>query len=178
MKVVIAGGRERNPSLADIQFAVDESRFSVTEVVCGECRGVDKAGAAWAESKNIPVKRFPANWTLFGRRAGPVRNAEMADYADAAILFPGGDGTISMMNCVLKRKKQLELAVMMTKQQAKGILRLEDHYSQRALAEAICALAPDLVTSMWWEDKNAYGNQLFGHECVKTARRLLGKHEA
>ena len=41
-------------------------------------------------------KRFPADWDKHGRAAGPIRNAQMARYADAVALFPGGRGTASM----------------------------------------------------------------------------------
>ncbi len=47
--------------------------------------------------KNIPIKKFVPDWTKYGKVAGPIRNAEMAAYADAVILFPGGKGTTNML---------------------------------------------------------------------------------
>jgi hypothetical protein len=44
----------------------------------------------------VPVKQFPADWNKYGKAAGPIRNAQMAKYADAVILFPGGRGTANM----------------------------------------------------------------------------------
>ncbi|KKM72212.1 hypothetical protein LCGC14_1422810, partial [marine sediment metagenome] len=55
-------------------------------------------GENWANLMRIPVKKFPANWDKYGKQAGFIRNAEMAQYADAVILFPGGRGTDHMYN--------------------------------------------------------------------------------
>jgi hypothetical protein len=99
MKLIIAGGRDYFLSQDDIQFLDDLHAWretKVTEVVCGMCSGADYGGRLWALCRNIPVKEFPADWTSYGRSAGPYRNREMARYADACVLFPGGAGTDSM----------------------------------------------------------------------------------
>ncbi len=36
------------------------------------------------------VRRFPADWNRYGKRAGYVRNQEMAEYASHCILFWDG----------------------------------------------------------------------------------------
>src|SRR3972149_10592704 len=94
MKVIIAGSRSllRNPSkddLDEITKAVINSKFSVTEVVSGGALGVDRAGDLWAESLPIPipVRKFPADWSRYGPYAGFHRNKQMAEYADALIVF-------------------------------------------------------------------------------------------
>jgi len=98
MKLVIAGGRNlRLLTEAQIRWLdAIHAELDVTEVVSGACRGADLAGETWARSRSIPVIRFPANWDAHGRAAGPIRNKQMADYADAVALFPGGRGTDSM----------------------------------------------------------------------------------
>jgi len=89
MKVIIAGSRDiTNATL--IQEAVDESGFEVTEVLCGMARGVDLLGKEWAESKGIPVLKFPADWTRYGKEAGKRRNLEMAMEAEAVIVVWDG----------------------------------------------------------------------------------------
>lgn len=97
MKLIIAGGRTYRGNCEAI-LALNEIGliYNVEEVVSGGADGADRLGEKWARSLDIPVKRFPANWTLYGRSAGPRRNAEMADYADAVVLFPGGIGTANM----------------------------------------------------------------------------------
>ncbi len=97
MKLIIAGGR--NYQLSDADFAwLDRlhAQTPVTEVVCGGATGADAGGKAWAEAKRIPVKLFLPGWTQHGYAAGPIRNKQMAEYANAVALFPGGRGTESM----------------------------------------------------------------------------------
>ena len=94
MKIIIAGGR-------DYRFTTrDRTRLNhiegVTEVVSGGARGADTEGESWAAFHRIPVRRFLPNWDRYGKRAGMLRNREMAEYADAVALFPGGKGTESM----------------------------------------------------------------------------------
>ena len=49
-------------------------------LLSGACpRGADRiAETVWAKA-NLPIKRFPADWERFGKRAGFVRNAEMVN---------------------------------------------------------------------------------------------------
>jgi len=94
MKLIIAGGRDYLFSDQDREFL--NSLKGITEVVSGAAPGADAQGEEWAESKGIPVRRFPADWKAHGRGAGPIRNVQMAEYADAVALFPGGRGTDSM----------------------------------------------------------------------------------
>ena len=102
MKVIIAGSREIVD--LDIDAVVKMSGYEVAEVVCGMCRGVDMLGRAWAKSKGIPVKEFPADWDQFGRAAGPIRNGQMASYADAliAVMIPESRGTLNMIKTMRK----------------------------------------------------------------------------
>ncbi len=97
MKVIIAGGRDYHFNNDDIAF-LDwlHKALPITEVVSGCCSGADNEGLMWAITRGIRESRFPANWCDLGRKAGPIRNTQMAGYADAAILFPGGTGTADM----------------------------------------------------------------------------------
>lgn len=102
MKVIIAGSRHMPfESYPLIDRAVKNSGFVISEVVCGMARGADTFGMKWAyeQSPRIPVKKFPANWDEYGKRAGPIRNREMAEYADALIVFiwDGSRGSANML---------------------------------------------------------------------------------
>ena len=94
MKLIIAGGRDYHLTKED--FLKLDGLPPVSEVVSGCARGVDAYGELWAKQHEIPVKRYPANWSLYGKSAGPIRNREMAEYAEALAVFPGGKGTASM----------------------------------------------------------------------------------
>lgn len=99
MKTIIAGSRDITEYELVVQ-AVAESGFVITEVVCGMAKGVDMMGYRYAQEHGIPVKEFPANWNKHGRAAGPIRNKEMADYADALIALWDGEsrGTKNMID--------------------------------------------------------------------------------
>lgn len=100
MKLIIAGGRDYRLTKDDL--AKLDAIEGVTEVVSGGCRGVDSDRELWARSKGLAIRRFPADWKAHGRQAGPRRNSEMAQYADAVALFTGGKGTASM-ECEARR---------------------------------------------------------------------------
>lgn len=48
-------------------------------IVEGGARGADSLAREWARATVIPVETFPANWEQLGKRAGWVRNVQMAD---------------------------------------------------------------------------------------------------
>lgn len=117
MKVIIAGSRTLSNSHALIQAAVDSSLYHpITEVVSGCARGVDQAGEAWAAAKGIPVRRFPAHWTRYGLSAGYRRNAEMAVYADAAIVLWDGAsrGAKNMIDQMMACNKPVHVRIVTT----------------------------------------------------------------
>jgi hypothetical protein len=97
MKVIVAGGRDFVPLDSHREW-LEEKLFELgcSEEVCGEAVGADAFGKEVAESLSIPVKSFPAKWNLHGNAADTIRNGEMARYADACILLPGGRGTANM----------------------------------------------------------------------------------
>ncbi len=110
MKLIIAGSRHLD--LAACQVYDGLATFlllpeNVKEVCCGECRGPDMIGKYWAEENGIKVQEFPADWDRHGKAAGPIRNREMAEYADALILFWDGKsaGSSNMKLEMQKRKK-------------------------------------------------------------------------
>ena len=71
----------------------------VTEVVSGGARGVDRLGERYARQRGLPCKLFPAQWAQYGKSAGPLRNAEMARYADFGVAIWDGvsKGTVHMI---------------------------------------------------------------------------------
>lgn len=91
MKVIIAGSRHFH-SYSFIKERLDAyfSKRKPSEIVCGCCEGVDMAGKQYAIENGIPIKYFPANWYKHGKAAGPIRNKEMAEYADCLVLFWDG----------------------------------------------------------------------------------------
>lgn len=99
MKTIIAGSRD----VIDYEIvkkAIENSGFKITQIVSGGARGVDRLGERYAKENNIPVKQFLPDWDKFGKRAGFMRNTEMANYSDACIAIWDGEsrGTKHMID--------------------------------------------------------------------------------
>lgn len=110
MKVVVAGGRDfQNYSLLKAVLDWLVPLEGVTEIVSGTARGADSLGERYAKESNLDLKQFPANWNAHGKSAGYLRNSEMADYADAVLIFWDGKsrGTGHMIELAKKKGRPL-----------------------------------------------------------------------
>lgn len=104
MKVIIAGGR----GFDDYRLLTDSViglNLNISEIVSGKAKGADRLGEQYALENNISIKEFRADWKKYGRGAGPIRNKEMADYADVLIAFwdQKSKGTKSMIELAQKK---------------------------------------------------------------------------
>lgn len=118
MKTIIAGTRDINDE-AWVHDILNKchAMIPITEVISGTARGPDTFGETWAVKNNIPRKLFPANWDKHGIQAGHLRNAEMAEYADQALLFWDGKsrGTNNMISEMKIRRKPYRLFLITCK---------------------------------------------------------------
>ena len=107
MKLIIAGSRDIIISVDELDTII-KTNFNLTEikeVVSGCAKGIDNLGIQWANKNKIPVKRFPANWEL-GKGAGHIRNRQMGDYADQAlVVYNGSKGSQGMIDYMKKLNK-------------------------------------------------------------------------
>lgn len=110
MRTIIAGSRECTDMMYLLN-AIARCGWDVTHVVCGGARGADTLGETWALEHNIPITYHIPDWKRFGIRAGHIRNAHMADDADALIALWNGysKGTGNMID--LARAKRLKTYV-------------------------------------------------------------------
>ena len=108
--VIIAGGRNfNNYELLSNKCDFFFSQKWPSSIVCGEARGADSLGKQDAQDHGIPIRSFPADWDRYGKKAGYLRNEEMARNADALIAFWDGQsrGTGNMIEIA----KRIGLAV-------------------------------------------------------------------
>lgn len=114
-KLIIAGGRDFNDEalmrdrlqeMANQQI-IDET----TELVCGMTKGADIMGQHLFKQNGMTVHEFIPDWDGLGKRAGFVRNAEMGDAADLALIFWDGQsrGTKHMIEYMEKLGKPVYL---------------------------------------------------------------------
>jgi hypothetical protein len=91
MKLIIAGSR----AFADYQHAEVAllpllEGGDVDEVISGGAYGADAVGEAWANEHGIPVTVYLPDLKKHGKKAGILRNVEMAKEADALVAFWDG----------------------------------------------------------------------------------------
>lgn len=126
LRVIIAGSRDFDDfpklmnSCIDILHKISEQNDNLDKIriVSGTARGADLLGEQYAKVAGYEVSRFPADWDGLGKRAGYVRNAEMAKFAVAdgnygvLIAFWDGKskGTKHMID--LAEKKGLEVHIV------------------------------------------------------------------
>lgn len=110
MKVIIAGSRDiTDVNLVSPLIKQGLLALQITgplEIVSGCAKGVDSIGELIAMKHDVPIKRFPADWDKYKKAAGPIRNKQMAEYADAAIVIHNGSrGSLNMIEKMKKLNK-------------------------------------------------------------------------
>lgn len=95
MRVLVCGSRHfKNKEL--MEDALREIPIPITTVIHGMARGANQ----------IPVLEYPALWETYGRRAGPIRNAQMLRDGEpnfvAAFRGPNSRGTQNMIDQSIK----------------------------------------------------------------------------
>lgn len=112
-KVIIAGSRTfRNHRI--VRQYCDKYLQNKTdiEIVSGGADGVDKLGEKYAREHNYKLTIMNADWKQHDKSAGPIRNRQMAEYADAAIVYwdMSSKGTKNMID--IAREKGLLVRVV------------------------------------------------------------------
>ncbi|MDB5994585.1 MAG: 20, APCd gp20 [Pseudomonas sp.] len=105
--VIVCGGRDYQ-DWERVCVALDRAhaKKAITLLVHGACMdrktgtllGADGLADTWARLRSVKTELHPANWEMWGKAAGPMRNKQMAEMgAHGCIAFPGGSGTASMI---------------------------------------------------------------------------------
>lgn len=114
MILVISGSRTLT-SYALVSEVIDEGVAELvnhmdeplTELYSGHAKGVDVLAERWAKENGIPVKTFIPDWNIHGKKAGILRNEEMANAGDVILAVWDGQsrGTKHMIDYAKKAKK-------------------------------------------------------------------------
>lgn len=116
-KVIIAGSRDFN-DYELLKFKTTHILQNIIAkgeeiiIISGTARGADQLGERYALEMGYKLERYPAKWDIYGKRAGYLRNQQMAEVADAAIIFWDGKsrGTKHMIDTA--RSKGLQYRVI------------------------------------------------------------------
>ena len=108
--LIIAGGRNFN----DYDYLqrmcdnfIQENGDDIT-VISGHAKGADQLGERYAKEQGLKLEIFPADWNAYGKKAGPIRNEQMAKRAlefpnQMLLAFWDGKsrGTANMINTAI-----------------------------------------------------------------------------
>ena len=81
-RIIIAGSRTFN-NYRLLRSKLDEIIAGISdeiEIVSGNARGADRLGERYASEHNISVALFPADWSVYGKPAGIIRNQIMVNH--------------------------------------------------------------------------------------------------
>ena len=115
-RVIIAGGREsQDYALLKEKceyYLQNKLQTDTVVIVSGHASGADSLGERFAQEHGLQIELHPADWAKHGRAAGPIRNKEMAESADALIAFWDGQsrGTKNMIDQA--RQYELKTAII------------------------------------------------------------------
>jgi hypothetical protein len=103
MHLIVAGGRDFNDysrlsKILDRIVKIIGSDELV--IISGAANGADNLAIRYARESGIKLIEKPANWNKYGKRAGYIRNREMADIATHLLAFWDGKskGTANMIS--------------------------------------------------------------------------------
>ena len=98
MRILVCGGR--NFKDRDYIYNVLGLYREHVQAICqGYADGADRIALMWANDRGVKCRCYPANWEMFGKAAGAIRNRHMLKVfkPDLVVAFPGGDGTEDMI---------------------------------------------------------------------------------
>lgn len=108
--MIVAGGRDfdtiwGNDRMYRVLRSIDRDIGPMT-VICGMARGADMMAHRLAKQfVGWSVEEYPADWERYGKKAGYIRNEQMAEVASILIAFWDGEsrGTKHMIDIALKK---------------------------------------------------------------------------
>jgi len=103
MRTIIAGTRTATERYTFIGVMSCPWLDKVTTVLSGMAPGADTHGAKMARENGFAIEEYPADWKAHGKAAGPIRNQQMVDRADALIAV--WDGKSAGTSDVIARAK-------------------------------------------------------------------------
>ena len=107
MRVLVCGGRDYD-NREELYAGLDWIDCSwegpgtfgpITVIISGHARGADSLAEQWAKDREVSLDIYPAEWDVYGKSAGFMRNQQMIDEGlpDLVVAFSGGKGTMNMI---------------------------------------------------------------------------------
>lgn len=83
----------------------------ITQIISGGAQGTDALAERFAQQYHLPITIHEAQWSRYGRSAGPIRNQLIVNEADHVIAFWDGHspGTRCTIELAQKANKPVEI---------------------------------------------------------------------
>lgn len=115
--IIIAGSRDftdyKVVKTSLKNFLLNKQTSDKPTIICGMARGADMLGYRLAKEYKLPLKEFPADWSI-GKSAGYIRNEQMAKYAQThgnGILLAFWDGKSKGTKWMIELAKKYNLEI-------------------------------------------------------------------
>lgn len=119
MKLIIAGSRSfTNYSQLEYNVAQHIQVYNLlpeqVTIISGGARGADTLGVTYARNRKMQLIIMPADWNYYGKKAGYIRNKEMAMCATHCIVFWDGisKGSKHMIDIATQFKLQTKVVII------------------------------------------------------------------
>lgn len=115
MNIAVIGSREFDDYHlleTTVDAIIKERPYKEVTIVSGGARGADSLAEAYARNRQLPLIIKRADWLTYGKKAGYLRNMEMANIANICIGFiiNASPGATMMIN--LCKEKNIETIVI------------------------------------------------------------------
>lgn len=115
MKVIICGSRDwYDIMIIRRRLMKLQDQFPDAIIIEGGCDGADLVARRVAKSIGLDLVEFPANWTRYGKSAGPIRNIKMLDTKPQLVIafhddLENSKGTKHIVDEARKRRIEVEV---------------------------------------------------------------------
>jgi hypothetical protein len=103
MKILVCGSRHFN-DYELLERILNE--YEISDIIHGDARGADRLAGQYGNKNEIPVHVFPAQWDLYGKGAGHIRNGQMLREGTPELVIafrgPNSRGTQNMIDQATK----------------------------------------------------------------------------
>jgi exodeoxyribonuclease V alpha subunit len=117
--IIVAGSRtftDYNVAKSILNNFISTNNINSPTIISGMANGADMLGYNFAKEYNLQIKECPADWDTYQKRAGYIRNEQMAKYASEngkgiLIAFWDGESNGTKHMIELAKKYKLEIHV-------------------------------------------------------------------
>ncbi len=114
--LIVAGSRD----IDDYDFVSDQIRKFIkrncfvdnVSIISGHAKGVDLLGERFADDNDLNLIIVPAQWDKFGKRAGYLRNQDMAELATHCLVICANNSKGSMHMYNIAKSKGLTTSIV------------------------------------------------------------------